>query len=117
MLFIDREDSDVSSGVLYALLFGPVPKVRDLADRETLRVVYDDFMVTNNLLGYVMSLPGRVFLLPGGSLTTTQTPMSGGPPPAASTSTPVVPMPNLLAPVAPAPLPVSEDDDDLPDLE
>ena len=117
MLFIDREDSDVPSGVLYALLFGLVPKVRTLTDRETLRAVYDDFMVTNSLLGYVLSLPGRVFLLPGGSLTTTQAPMSGGPSSAASDPLPVVQMPNLLAPAAPASLQAPEDEDDLPDLE
>ena len=117
MLFIDREDSDVSLGVLYALLFGLVLKVRNLVDRETLRAVYDNFKVTNNLLGYVLSHLGRVFLLPGGSLTTTQAPMSGGPPPAASDPLPAVPMPNLPAPAAPAPLLVPEDEDDLPDLE
>ena len=84
---------------------------------EMLRSLYDDFMVTNNLMGYVMSLLGRVFLLPGGSLMTTQAHMSGGPQVASPDVILVIPMLNLFH-VLPSALPhPKEDENDLPDLD
>ena len=66
---INLEDSNVSSGFLDALLFGLASQIRYLEDRETLLSHYDEFMATNHLLGYLVSLPGQVFLLPDGTPT------------------------------------------------
>ena len=70
MLFVDREDNHITSGALYALFFGLIPEVRNITDRNALGLVYNRFMLDNHLLGYTMSLPGSVFMLPGGSLET-----------------------------------------------
>ena len=70
MLFVDREDNHIASGALYALFFGLIPEVHNITDRKTLGLVYNRFMLDNYQLGYTMSLPGSVFMLPGGSLAT-----------------------------------------------
>ena len=54
MLFVNWVENNISIGVLHALLFSLVPWVQAITDREVLCSIFDKFMATNNLLGYVV---------------------------------------------------------------
>ena len=77
MLFVDREASKISTGVLFTLLFGLELLVQNLTNCELIWAKYYGFVDHHNLQLFIMMLSSIVLLLPGGSLTTTHAPKSG----------------------------------------